>query len=182
MFGRGAAVKIRAFWPESFMHGLNLNSIVLVFAVLVAIAAAGKAGRGFWVGDVRYVQRRLMTDREFEFFGSLRRALPEAVIHCQVAMAALVDVNGGKRSARNSFDRKIFDFVVCRADGHVLYVIELDDRSHRSASALRRDAVKDEIARAAGLRLVRYGSVKTDAVVLRRDFEMMAAVDARPSV
>jgi very-short-patch-repair endonuclease len=117
-----------------------------------------------------------MTAREFEFFCALRGALPDAVIHSQVAMAALVDVVGGNRSSRNRFDRKIFDFVVCRADGHVLYVIELDDRSHRSNAARRRDSTKDEIAEAAGLRMVRYRSERTDAAVLRRDYEAMSGL------
>lgn len=121
-----------------------------------------------------------MTAREFEFFRALRSALPDAVIHSQVAMAALVDVVGGNRSSRNRFDRKIFDFVVCRADGHVLYVIELDDRTHGSDAARRRDSTKDGIAKAAGLRVVRYRSERTDVDVLRRDYEAMRVLAISP--
>jgi very-short-patch-repair endonuclease len=122
-----------------------------------------------------------MTAREFEFFRLLRSALPDAVIHSQVAMAALVDVVGGNRSSRNRFDRKIFDFVVCRGDGHVLYVIELDDRSHVSEAARMRDSTKDGIAKAAGLRVVRYRSERTDAQILCRDYEALSALAISPA-
>jgi very-short-patch-repair endonuclease len=159
------------------MHGLlPVLMIGMVVFLLVAGGAKGKVKSLKDDDSKRYVRRRLMTAREFEFFGSLRAALPEAVIHSQVAMAALIDVEGGKRAARNSFDRKIFDFVVCRADGDVLYVIELDDKSHGSANARRRDSVKDSIAGAVGLRVVRYRSASIDSAVLRRDFDSLSAL------
>ncbi|MDQ7981947.1 DUF2726 domain-containing protein [Paraburkholderia sp. SARCC-3016] len=151
--------------------GLVLVGIVVFgFAVLLSRAKSGKRSSS---GSVSYVRRNFMTARELEFFGALRSALPEATIHSQVAMAALIDVKGGNRSSRNSFDRKIFDYVVCAANGFVLYVIELDDRSHSGDAGRRRDAVKDGIAKAAGLRVLRYQSVRTDSQVLRRDFDAM---------
>jgi len=97
---------------------------------------------------------------------------PEAVVHSQVAMAALIDVRG-RRSARNRFDRKIFDFVICSHDADVLYVIELDDRSHLTDAARYRDSVKDDVAAGAGLPLVRYCSVRVPADVLRSDFQRL---------
>jgi hypothetical protein len=154
------------------MHGPTFILLAGVFLAVLVMAGARKVfKRRPVVGSVKYVRRSLMTAREFEFFGALRDTLPDAVIHSQVAMAALVDVRGGSRSLRNTFDRKIFDFVVCRADGHVLYVVELDD--HRGEAARRRDSTKDEIALAAGLRIVRYQSVRTDAQNLRRDYDAM---------
>lgn len=155
---------------------------ILLIGVVVFFLLAGRANQrgSARKGDssTRYVRRRLMTAREFQFFGALRAALPDAVIHSQVAMAALIDVEGGTRAARNSFDRKIFDFVVCRADGDVLYVIELDDKSHGSEKARRRDSVKDSIAHAVGLRVLRYRSASTDSGQLRRDFESLSTLPA----
>ena len=63
------------------------------------------------------------------------------------------------------------DYVVCSSAGVLLYAIELDDRSHLSESAKKRDAVKNEICAAAGLKLVRYSSVRVHASILRSDFE-----------
>jgi very-short-patch-repair endonuclease len=145
----------------------------LIVGLVVISGGAGNGKRRLRPRAVSYVRRSLMTAREFEFFGVLRTVLPEAVIHSQVAMAALIDVKGGNRSLRNSFDRKIFDYVVCGSNGLVLYVVELDDKSHNGDASRRRDAVKDEIAKSVGLRVVRYQSVRTDARVLRRDYEAM---------
>jgi len=149
--------------------------LVVIFVAMVLLFLVVGLSRGR--GQVRpeYVRRELLTSREFEFFRRLRAALPDAVIHVQVAMSALVDVKGAGRAGRNRFDRKVFDFVVCTEAGRVLYVVELDDRSHASASARRRDRVKDEIAEAVGLRVIRYRSVNTDVDVFRRDFR--AVVD-----
>lgn len=149
---------------------------MLVFVLLVTAAGSkAKSRRG---ANPHYIRRRLMTARELEFFDTLRAALPEAVIHVQVAMSALVDVKGGRLSDRNRFDRKVFDFVVCRSGGDVLYAVELDDKTHGSKSARQRDAVKDSIAAAVGLRVVRYQSVKTDLSTLRRDFESLCMAAA----
>jgi very-short-patch-repair endonuclease len=150
-------------------------AVVIVFVLVAAARSKGKPRAG---ASPQYVRRRLMTARELEFFESLRTALPEAVIHVQVAMSALVDVKGGRPSDRNRFDRKVFDFVVCRAAGDVLYAVELDDKTHGSASSRKRDAVKDDIAASAGLRVVRYQSVKTDPSTLRRDFDSLCIIAA----
>ncbi|MBN3802528.1 DUF2726 domain-containing protein [Paraburkholderia sp. Ac-20336] len=76
----------------------------------------------------------------------------------------------------NRFDRKVLDFVVCGAGGLVLYVVELDDRSHAVKSAQHRDTTKNDICAAAGLPLVRYQNVRTDAAVLLADFQRHAGV------
>lgn len=131
---------------------------------------------------VSYASRPLMTPREREFFVLLRGALPaDAEIHAQVSMGALIAVAKGARSERNRFDRKVLDFVVCAAGGLVLYAVELDDHSHAGKSAQRRDAVKSDICAAAGLRLVRYQSVRTDASLLLADFQRFAGVGDRVS-
>lgn len=138
-------------------------------ALLVVFVAGGKSKPK--AAAHRFVQRGLMTPREFEFFERLRGHLSDVLIHPQVAMSAVIDVKGGNLASRNSFDKKVFDFVVCDRIGRVLYAIELDDRSHATEKARRRDTVKDDVAKAAGLRVVRYSSVKTTAEQLRQDFD-----------
>lgn len=150
-----------------------------IFFMLV-VAEPNRRGAGSKRGDpVRYGLRSLMTAREREFIGLLRRALPDVEIHAQVAMGALIEVIAGGKSARNRFDRKILDYVVCSPAGTVLYAIELDDRSHLSDNAKKRDAVKNEICAAAGLRLVRYSSVRVDVLILRADFERAMVLRSR---
>lgn len=157
--------------------------VLACFIVLIVLGSAGAAKGRRKSGSVSYVRRSLMTSREREFFVLLRAALPvEVEIYAQVSMGALVDVARGARWERNRFDRKVMDFVVCAVGGAVLYVIELDDRSHAGESAQRRDAVKNDICAAAGLPLVRYRSVRTEASTLRADFERFAGVAASVSV
>lgn len=165
--------------------------VAVCIAMVGMIVVAGPERKDSWVkrgGPVRYSLRSLMTAREREFIGLLRLALPDAEIHAQVAMGALVEVVSGGRAARNRFDRKVLDYVVCSSSGTVLYAIELDDRSHLSPEAKKRDAVKNEVCAAAGLRLVRYSSVHVHASVLRSDFEhamllrSQAAGSLRPNV
>lgn len=161
---------------------------MLIVAILVGVVVLGvmmfsqndkgpkKQGRGP-SSSVSYARRPLMTAREREFFVLLRGALPaDAEIYAQVSMGVLIDVAKGVRSDRNRFDRKVLDFVVCGADGLVLYVVELDDRSHAAKSAQYRDTTKNDICAAAGLPLVRYQSVRTDAAALRADFARHAGV------
>jgi len=158
------------------MH-FALLLVAVCVAVAVMLAAAGPDGKASAAKSgtpVRYNLRDLMTPREREFIGLLRLALPDAEIHAQVAMGALVEVVGGRKAERNRFDRKVLDYVVCSSTGAVLYAIELDDRSHSSESAKKRDAVKNEICAAAGLKLMRYSSIRVDASVLRADFERVA--------
>jgi len=148
----------------------ELVLIFLLMALVVLVASIRKGKREL---RPEYVRRELLTSREFEFFRRLRVALPTAVVHAQVAMSALIDVKGAGKAGRNRFDRKVFDFVICTDAGRVLYVVELDDRSHASAAARKRDRVKDEIAQAVGLRVIRYGSLNTSVEVLQRDFSAM---------
>jgi len=118
-----------------------------------------------------YRSRSLMTAREREFFTLLRKALPGVHVFPQVAMSAVIDSDSKGYAVRNRFDRKVFDYVVCSESCDLLYVIELDDRSHLSESARKRDAVKNEICALAGVQLLRYPSVKVDCATLQADFE-----------
>ncbi|EHP44184.1 hypothetical protein OR16_04372 [Cupriavidus basilensis OR16] len=115
-----------------------------------------------------------MTERELQFFRVLREALPQAQVFSQVSMSAIVETRSkGKegQAARARFSQKYVDYVICSPNCRVLYVIELDDRSHNSARAKKADATKDEILAKAGIPLRRYSSVKTEVATLAADFQ-----------
>ncbi len=155
--------------------------LALLFALVIVVAAVSRALRGQRPGgaDFLYARRQLMTEREVGFFHKLRQALPQSHLFAQVSMSAIVDVKRGGLAARGRFSQKYVDFVVCSPNCRVLYVIELDDRSHNSAAARKADAVKNEILLAAGIPIKRYSSVKTDAATLVQDFrEAILAVGA----
>jgi hypothetical protein len=146
-----------------------LAAFVAAAAVVVALLAA-RRGRG----APPVSAKPFLTGNEREFLGRLERALPEARIHAQVAMGALLQpsVRGGGREAnrhrlsvRARFDRKIVDYVVeDRRSGRILALVELDDRTHDR----RRDKARDAMTARAGYRTVRFESrAKPDAAGIR---------------
>jgi hypothetical protein len=149
---------------------------LLVFACVLAIAAAAGLSvlrqRMEGGGSVaRFRSKPLLTANELEFLGRLEGAVPELRFCPQVAMGALL-IPGVPRSDRREFYRlrgmfsqKIVDFVAQRrADGAIVAVIELDDRTHEKEKDVRRD----EMMRSAGLKIVRWNSkTKPDAAAIR---------------
>jgi len=107
-----------------------------------------------------FKSKELMTDNELEFFGRLRRALPEYSVFPQVAMAGIIDTTLSRDNpefwnVRRRFAQKICDFVIStRSGGSVIAVIELDDRTHDA----QKDAERDAMLREAGIRTLRFES------------------------
>lgn len=108
--------------------------------------------------------RPLLTPNETEFYGRLKRALPDFEIFAQVSMGALLKTNVSQFhpdfwALRKQFAQKIVDFVVVRRDAQrektsVVVVIELDDRTHDP----EKDAKRDAMLLSAGIRTLRYDS------------------------
>lgn len=69
---------------------------------------------------------------------------------------------GGRltNSIRYKFNRKIIDFAVFDKDFNLLFVIELDDRTHNA----ERDAERDNMLLAAGIKTVRFESKNKPSV------------------
>ncbi|WP_175911728.1 DUF2726 domain-containing protein [Burkholderia metallica] len=122
-----------------------------------------------------YGHRALTAAQASEFCDRLRTALPEADILQKVALKDIVNDDYNNQSIFGLCDKKIFDFAVRGSDDRLLYVIELDDRSYAWKYVSRDDSLRDDVARAMGLCVMRYWSVKTDLTVLRRDFESCTA-------
>lgn len=102
--------------------------------------------------------KRLMTQPEQVLFHRLVRALPDHVILAQVQVSRVLGVKKGVgfHEWNNRINRLSYDFVVCSRDASVIAAIELDDKSHDSASRGETDARKDKASADAGLRLVRW--------------------------
>lgn len=92
----------------------------------------------------------------------------------QVSFGALLTARS--KGARNRFDRKIADFVVCDKAMQVQVVIELDDSSHRGKEV--RDAARDKLLQEAGYRVIRYPRIP-DVEKVRSDFAPPPAVGVK---
>ena len=146
----------------------SLAVLFIVLAVAIAVAAllAAKASKG---RVARYRARPPMTDNELEFFGRLVKAVPEHFIFPQVAMSAILQTTETDRKKAHGDHLRIaqqrVDYLVCRADGSIVAVVELDDKSHKAA----KDKLRDERLQGAGIRTLRFESRKKPAVPALRD-------------
>ena len=148
-----------------------LLGVVVVLAVLAA-AAKGKRGAGGAQGSaVSLVSKPALMDKwEAELYERLVAALKTSHVFPQVAMSAFLKEATRRNGGRNSFAQKYVDFLVCeRGTIKPLYVIELDGRSHGSASAKQRDAKRDALLSDAGIPVRRYTTSKVDFTIILRD-------------
>lgn len=129
--------------------------VTLLFALVQALARLGDRGYPY--------QRRefLFTRGEREFYLALRTAVGnQFLIFGKVRLGDLLSVRSGAREPMkwvNKIRSKHADFVLCRPDDVApAMVIELDDASHQSEDARRRDEEKNLALAAAGLPLLRY--------------------------
>jgi hypothetical protein len=143
----------------------DLFGLVIVVIVVVGIASALLQPLG---AAPKLRAKLFMTEAETAFYRRLRVAAAPLNVAPQVAMAAIVTTAGGgndkRRGARNTFDRKIIDFVLFDDDGNVKLLVELDDRTHRTD----KDAARDKLTASAGYRTLRMrGSDARDADKIR---------------
>jgi very-short-patch-repair endonuclease len=146
----------------------SLVLLVIVALVLLALAALKKkSGQG----PAETPRRRgPVTKNEQPMYFRLRDAFPEHVVLAQVAFSALLTAR--HRRTRNTFDRKVADFVLCTKAFEVLAVIELDDSSH--AGRDRQDAARDVLLTGAGYKVLRFKTVP-DVDRLRATLQTLSA-------
>jgi very-short-patch-repair endonuclease len=96
-----------------------------------------------------------LTKNEQPMFFRLVEAFPDQIVLAQVAFSALVTTK--ERAARNTFDRKVADFVICNKAFEVQAVIELDDASHKGRELQDEKRISSLVQ--AGHKVLRYKTV-----------------------
>lgn len=106
-----------------------------------------------------YHARPLLTKREYQFYCLLRQeAARRGLLICpKVGLKDLMAVSckGSYMKYFRLIAQKHVDFVICDRDLNVLFALELDDSSHDTKDARRRDRFKDRAFRAAQIPLKR---------------------------
>lgn len=158
--------------------------VVAVIALVFFVRAAKKAAGSTEDVKARSAEpprrRQLLSEREQAMHNRLTQALPELVVLSQVSFGALLTARA--YATRNTFDRKIADFVVCDKAFQVLAVIELDDASHKAKAA--KDDARDAMLIQVGYRVLRYPNIP-DIDSVRGDFfppEPRQPAPAKPTV
>ncbi len=110
-----------------------------------------------------YKARHLLTKREYRFYLLLREVADE--YHCiicpKVGVKDLLSVTDKKQYMKyfHKIAQKHVDFVICDQDLYVLFAIELDDSTHETRDARKRDHLKDKAFAAAGIPLKRITEI-----------------------
>lgn len=100
----------------------------------------------------------VITPPEQVLYRRLLEALPECMVLAQVQLSRVLGVKDGHpfHTWNNRISRMSLDFVVCRWNGRLVAVIELDDRSHERSDRIEADAKKDAALAAAGVPIIRW--------------------------
>jgi hypothetical protein len=102
----------------------------------------------------------LLNSREQILYGRLMRAFPGHIVLAHVALSRLLVSGtdaGAERQAGARFRHLVADFVVCKSDFTAVAVLELCGPAPCDAQ-LERDRRKDQLLRAAGVKVVRLPS------------------------
>ncbi len=141
------------------MKTLLLVLLVLLVIAIVALFLAKRLGLlGGTTGTWPFYVKRPLSQPEQVLYHRLIRALPEHIVLAQVQVSRVLGVKKGSNfhEWNNRISRLSYDFVVCSKDSTVIAAIELDDKSHDSASHMRTDDRKNKASADAGLRLIRW--------------------------
>ena len=128
--------------------------IIVILLFLLFLAVSRLRARRF-----PYEVRPLLTKREYHFYMLLRRETdPRGLLVLpKIGVKYLIQVNSQKHYMKyfRQIAQKHVDFVICDQSLHILFALELDDSSHDSADARKRDHFKDMAFKAAHLPLKR---------------------------
>ena len=135
----------------------NLNTLLVIVAIAIVAIVLLKTLVSGRKRTARYQQTPIMTGNEIEFFGRLRRALPNHHVFPQVAMSAVIRPMATFRDnpgAYHAISKKRIDYAVYASDMTLIALVELDDKMHDVA----KDAKRDAMTASAGVRTVRWNS------------------------
>ncbi|MEH6444484.1 MAG: DUF2726 domain-containing protein [Oceanospirillaceae bacterium] len=114
----------------------------------------------------------MFTLAERSFYGVLCQATKgKALVFGKVRVADILKTQSGlcakvRQIAFNKISGKYFDFVLCHpADLSIIATVGLDDASHNSKKAVRRDEFLAAACKAAGLKLHRFKAQKSYNIV-----------------
>lgn len=137
-------------------YGFMIVGIALLLVLLLCVLYRKK-------NYYPYAARHLLTKREYRFYLLLREVADE--YHCiicpKVGVKDLLSVTDQRQYMKyfHKIAQKHVDFVICNQDLYVLFAIELDDSTHETRDARKRDHLKDKAFAAAGIPLKRITEI-----------------------
>lgn len=150
-------------------------AVLLLFlvAALAGRRAKARSGRGWEQWDKTeqypYLKKPLLTKREYRFYWMLRQCADAYgwLVCPKVGLKDLLDVDEEEADCTYHFNRisqKHVDFVICDERLRVLFAVELDDASHDTQQARKKDWFKNKAFESAGIPLERVREIEMQRV------------------
>lgn len=145
----------------------NYTFILISFALIILILLLMFA-RVLFARRYPYQAKPILTRREYQFYILLRRETDmRGLMVCpKVGLKDLLGI-----TTKNNYMKyfrliasKHIDFVICDPSLRVLFAIELDDSSHDTKEARKRDHFKDQAFRSAKIPLKRVRDINENTV------------------
>ena len=128
------------------------SGVVLFLLILIIVSIFSK-------GYYPYRARPILTKREYKFYMLLRKETDkrDLLICLKVGVKDLLEVTDSKHYMKyfHKIAQKHIDFVICDRSLRVIFALELDDSSHDTKEAKKRDDFKDRAFKAARIPLKR---------------------------
>ncbi len=141
------------------MSRVFLLAVLVVLVALLMLQLAQRAVRqARRARSWPLVQKKPLSGVEQVLFHRLIQALPQYIVLAQVPLSRFLQVRKGRpiREWMNRIGQKSVDYLVCKPDFSIVAAIELDDRTHATATRSSADATKNRALAAAGVPLVRW--------------------------
>lgn len=127
--------------------------LVLIALAVLAAVASKKIKSTNAKSDYNYTSKAPLTKNEQTMYWKLIDALPGYVVLAQVELSRCISAKG---AAFNTINGKSLDFVICNKALEIVAGIEIDDKSHLTPAAQKRDATKNNAMEVAGIKLLRW--------------------------
>ncbi|WP_005547012.1 DUF2726 domain-containing protein [Aggregatibacter actinomycetemcomitans] len=130
----------------------------LIFIGFLILISKNKLKNENLVPTTLYQKRFVLTKSETIFYKNLRKVLPtDYVIFAQIPFSCLLKPKDkNNRALFWKINQKRVDFVVLDSNLNTLYIIELDDKSHKQKQLL--DSNRDELFLNSGIPTYRFNS------------------------
>jgi len=133
--------------------------LVVVFAIIsIALTTNKRREKTNPRGKKEYNYEKksaVLSKNEQEWYWRLVEALPRNVILAQVNMTSCINTKNDQASF-GTISQKSLDFIICNKEMNIVAAVEIDDASHNSQSAMKRDNTKNQALDAAGIKLIRW--------------------------
>lgn len=170
------------------MNDMNILLIAAIVIVGAVVFFALSRGKGVQRQYPYQLSKFLLSKAERSFYGVLVQAMGSSgIVFSKVRVADVISPKKGQnrsdwQRAFNAISSKHFDFIICDpTDCSIKLAIELDDSSHGSSKARKRDDLLNGACQSAGLPLVRVKAARS-YVVSELQRQIAEAISPQPVV